>query len=263
MAKLITQAAFLIALFFATWFGLQEINWMRLFRIEQLTDTTEEKLGDLLYDMIKNTETVVTDPTAVQALDSILQYIVTANEFDTAAVKLHLIEKDEINAFALPAGHLVIYTGLIGNCDKQEELTGVICHELAHMQKNHVMKKLVKEVGLSVLISMTGNGGGEILRQALKILSSTAYDRALEREADLAAVDYMLKAGIDPEPFADFMYKLAADKGAVEKHLSWVSTHPESKERAENIIAYAKGKIKKRNPVLSAQTWNTLKSAAE
>lgn len=263
MAKLITQAAFLIALFFATWFGLQEINWMKLFRIEKLTDTTEEKLGDLMYDMIKKTETVVTDPNSVQSLDSILRFIVNANGFDSSDIKLHIIEKDEMNAFALPAGHLVIYTGLIRNCDKQEELTGVICHEIAHMQNNHVMKKLVKEIGLSVLISMTGNGGGEIMRQALKILSSTAYDRTLEREADMAAVDYMLKAGVDPEPFADFMYKLSTENGDIEEHLSWVSTHPESRERAESIIGYCKGKIKKRKQILSEHAWNTLKSPSE
>jgi predicted Zn-dependent protease len=263
MAKIITQAALLVGLFFATWYGLQEINWMKLFRIEQLTQTTEEKIGDLLYDMIDRTETVVTEPDAINALDSIIQKIISANNLDTTEIKLHLIKKDEVNAFALPAGHMVIYTGLITGCDKQEELIGVICHELAHMKKNHVMKKLVKEIGLSVLVSMTGNGGGEIMRQALKILSSTAYDRTLEREADRTAVDYMLKAGVDPEPFADFMYKLSTENGDIEEHLSWVSTHPESKERAESILGYCKGKIKKRIPILSEESWKNLQLLSE
>jgi predicted Zn-dependent protease len=77
-----------------------------------------------------------------------------------------VLNNDEINAFALPNGHLIVYSGLILNSDNQEELIGFICHEIAHIALNHIMKRLVKEIGTSVLISMTtGNGGSEIIKE--------------------------------------------------------------------------------------------------
>ena len=73
--------------------------------------------------------------------------------------------------------------------DNENQLGFVICHEIAHIQLSHVMKKLVKEIGLSVLISMTtGKSGSGTIQEGLKLLSSSAYDRNLEKEADLKAV---------------------------------------------------------------------------
>jgi predicted Zn-dependent protease len=173
---------------------------------------------------------------------------------------LHIIEKDEINAFALPDGHLVVYSGLILNVDSPEELSGVLSHEIAHIELNHVMKKLVKEVGLSVLISMTtGNGGSKTIHETAKMLSGSAYDRQLEREADNKAVDYLSGANIDPEALADFLYKLSDDGDEVSNYLSWISTHPDSKERAKEIIEISKNRDRNNRPVLSSKTWNELK----
>ena len=78
---------------------------------------------------------------------------------------------------------------------------------MAHCELNHVMKKLIKEIGLGVLISITTNGNGDMLREALKVLSSTAFDRDLEREADIKAVEYLNNTGVSAEPFANFLYR--------------------------------------------------------
>jgi predicted Zn-dependent protease len=88
----------------------------------------------------------------------------------------------------------------------------------------------------------TGNGNAEVIKATLKQLSSTAYDRSLETEADLTAADYLIKAGIDPEPFANFLYRLADETKNLPSQIYWISTHPESKERAEKIIEQIKGK---------------------
>jgi len=187
--------------------------------------------------------------------------ILESNSIYRSKLKLPILVKDEINAFTLPNNHLVLYSGLMKYAENEEELMGVIGHELAHMEKNHVMKKLIKEFGLSVLISMTsGKGGGEAIKQIAKILSSTAYDRDLEREADMTSVDYLINANVDPEPFANFLYKLGEAENSIPEQVYWVSTHPESKERAEKIIEYIKGKSITNKPVLSKPQWELLKS---
>jgi predicted Zn-dependent protease len=149
---------------------------------------------------------------------------------------------------------------LIKNADNEEELAGVICHEIGHIELNHVMKKLLKEVGISVLASMTsGNGGTEIIKETSKILSSSAFDRKLEKDADLKAVDYLINAKLNPESFANFLYKLSDKEDETTKYLTWVSTHPDSKERAKYIIEYCKNKLADFEPILSKEKWEKMK----
>lgn len=243
MKKILVELIISVLILFGVWVLLSQVDWMTLLKIEQTTKNTEEKIGDLFWKMLKSSETEISSDSIVTPVDSMLTRICTANSIDRKKVKLHLLRKDEINAFALPNNHLVVYSGLIAACENEAELYGVIGHELAHMEKNHVMNKLIKEVGLSVLISMTtGNGNADVIREALKHLSSTAYDRSMETEADLTAADYLMKAGIDPEPFANFLYRLSDETQHLPSQIYWISTHPESKERAEKIIEQIKGK---------------------
>jgi predicted Zn-dependent protease len=123
-----------------------------------------------------------------------------------------------------------------------------------------VIQKLVKEVGLAVLVSMT-TGGNEtvIVKEILKTLSSSAFDRSLEKEADIKAVEYLINAKIDPEPFANFLYKIANNDSDFNQYFSWINTHPDSKERAEYIVKHNTDKVLETEPVLSQQTWDLLK----
>jgi predicted Zn-dependent protease len=260
MKKSIIQGLITIALFFATWFVLIQIDWVTIFKVQKITDKTEDKLGELFWEIFQKTEREKKNPFAVSSVDSIVTKICFANKIDRESIKIHILDKDDINAFALPNGHLIVYSGLILNSDNQEELSGVICHEIAHIQLNHVMKKLVKEVGLSVLISMTtGKGGSETGKEAAKMLSSSAFDRSLEKEADIKAVDYLIKAKIDPKPFANFLYKFSDKENEATKYLTWISTHPESKERAEYIIEYSRDKKVKYEAILTNDTWDKIK----
>jgi predicted Zn-dependent protease len=260
MKKIIIQGAITILLFFGTWFALTQIDWVKVFKIQKVTDNTEQKLGELFWEIFKKTEKENKNIHVVNSIESIVTQICKSNKIDRETIKIHVLNKDEINAFALPNGHLIVYSGLILNSDNQEELIGVICHEIAHIELNHVIKKLVKEIGLSVLISTTTvSGGSEIIKETAKMLSSSAFDRSLEKEADIKAVDYLVSAKVNPEPFANFLYKLSNKEHDATEYLKWISTHPDSKERAEYIIEYSKNKLTDYKPILSTETWEKLK----
>lgn len=260
MKKPIIQGIITILLFFGTWYALTQIDWMKIFKVQQVTDKTEQKLGELFWEIFKKSEKEIINTHVVYSVDSIVTHICESNKIDRNKIKIHILNKDEINAFALPNGNLIIYSGLILNSDNQEELTGVICHEIAHIELNHVMKKLVKEIGLSVLISMTtGNSGAEVIKEAAKLLSSSAFDRSLEKEADIRAVDYLTIAKINSEPFANFLYKLSDKEHEATKYLTWISTHPDSKERAKYIVEYSKGKLTDYKAILTSETWVKMK----
>lgn len=262
MKNFITQGLITVLLFFGTWFILTQIDWMKIFEVQDVTDKTEEELGDLFWEFFEKSEKEIKNTHVIAPVDSIVTHICNANRIERGKLKIHILQCDEVNAFALPNGHLILHSGLLLKSDNPEELAGVICHEIAHIELHHVMKKLVKEIGLSVLISMSaGNSAAEVIKETAKILSSSAFDRSLENEADIKAVDYLLNANISPEPFANFLYKLSDVEQEATKYLTWVSTHPDSKIRAEYIIEYSKGRETAYKPIIANQTFDLLKAA--
>lgn len=249
-------------LFYGIWYALTNINWSKIFHLQQLSDKTEEKLGDLIWDTYSRAETENKNMLIHQGIDSLVGQLCKANKIDRKKIKLHVLNNNEINAFALPNGHLVVYTGLLGFCDNQEQLLGVVGHELAHIQLKHIMKKLVREVGLSVLISLTtGQGESEKLKEVMKRISSTAFDRSLEKEADIKAVHYLIQAGVNPVPFSDFLLKLSQNENVTDQYMTWISTHPASQERADYILQHGKNKLNEYRSILSLQTWEQMKAS--
>jgi len=251
--KTISKGLFIIVFFFGLWFLLAQIDFVSLFKINSLKTKTESSIGDLIWKQIETTEDVIYDISITNTLDSLLLPLCQENNINRDNLKIHIIQKEEINAFAMPDNHLVVYTGLILNCKNEQALLGILGHEIAHIEEKHVMKKLSKEIGFSVLMSLSGANSGAI-KEILQTLSSTAYDRGLEQEADIKSVQYMLNAGINPKPFADFMYELSLNNG-MHEYVYWLSTHPESEARAKYILNYLKGKKIKNKQILGQQNW--------
>ena len=248
--------------FVALFFWLRSIDWVGMFDLEKHTRDTEEKLGDLFWEHLGDEGKQITDTLAVASMDSMVSRICEANAIPREHIKVHVFRADVVNAFAMPGGHLVVNSALIEDCKSPEQLCGVLAHEIAHIELRHVMKKLVREVGMSVLVNITtGGGDGGQIGEVVGALSSKAFDRDMEREADMKAVDYLTNASIDPHPFADFLY--LTGNGESEEAFEWLSTHPSSKERMEYVIA----EIGKRQfvvkPVISVSTWEQLKMKME
>jgi len=256
------QGLALTGSFLLLWQALDRVEWVEKLGVKAFSAATEKKIGDFLIDTLVPPGDEVNDEEIKHPTDSLARKICRENHIDSASLKIHIVKKDDINAFALPDRHLVIYTGLIKFCDSPEELCGVMAHEMAHIELEHVVQKLAKEVGLSVLISAAGGGGTEIMKEAAKTLSSSAFDRKLEKAADFKAVDYLLKARINPEPFSDFLYKMA-DKNPAMANYTWLSTHPDSNERAEYILERVKASKKPDSYIVlfSAAQWEKIKGA--
>ncbi len=257
MNKIILKLFISVVIFFSCWFVLSRLNWVKIFQIEIITEKTEEKLGELIWESFRYQETPNKNLHLKIALDSILHQLCNSNDIDMQSIKLHILQNEDVNAFALPGRQIVIYTGLIKAAESPDELSGVIAHELAHIELDHIMKKLRKEIGVSALINMTvGNAGSQILTDATQTLTSTAYDRHMEKEADLQAVNYLVYSDINPEAYADFMYNISKmETYSVE----WLSTHPDTKKRVDYINEYSTGFETSGKPSLSSNTWQRIK----
>lgn len=259
MKKILLQGITIIVLFLGTWLILKQVDWMTVLKIERTKAGIEEKLGKIFLDIFKSTDNENTDESVKASVDSILAAICNGNDIDEKRIKIHILQNEQVNAFALPDGNLVIFTGLIRASEKQEELCGVICHEIAHIELDHVMKRLIKEVGFNVLLSMSSNGSSDLARKTAKLLSSSAFDRDMEAAADLKAIDYLVNAGVDPDLFSTFLLRISKDDDEITKRLSWISTHPDSEARAAGMVKYASGKDRGKRQILSESTWNELK----
>jgi predicted Zn-dependent protease len=219
-------------------------NWKKTFGIEKVTTDLDQKLGDVFWESYSADMVEVKDDKVILPIIKMVDQLCSENGIKSSSIKVHVVNNKEINAFAMPGRHLVVHTGLIQFADHQEEIAGVVAHEIAHIESGHVVKKLGKEIGLSILMNLTlGDIGGEVVRNALSTITSTAYDRSLEKEADLKAVDYMIAAKMNPTYLASFLEKLDKQSQTPEV-LQWVSTHPDSKER----VSYINQKVKSISP---------------
>lgn len=258
MKKVLLQFLTLLSIFLLLFWGLNRFDWMGLLQVKKLSDKTEQKLGEICWDIFKDEHPEIHDSTTLICIDSLMNAICIPNRIDLKKLKIHLVESEEVNAFALPGNHIVIYSNLIKESKSPEAFCGVIGHELAHLEQSHVTKKLIKEIGLATLISISGGENVGAVKEMLQTLTSTAYDRSLEKEADMKSVDYLTAAKIDPIPFADFMARMD-NKKSIDDWENWFSTHPGSKERADYIKKYVKkkGSIANRKPI-SDESWENL-----
>lgn len=146
-----------------------------------------------------------------------------------------LIDNEMVNAFALPGGYIIITTGLIKFCETPEELLSVICHEIGHIEKRHVITRLIKDIGLSLLTSSDPYVSGEIAKELL----SQGYNREQEDEADLFACDLLLQCQLEPRSMASFFRRLKEkNEGGIYDDFEILSSHPNMNKRIKNVLAF-------------------------
>jgi len=263
MKRFFLHLSLSLLLFGGLWFGLSQINWIGILGLDVLTQNTEQELEGLLWDAIQDSEEICSDTEANEALQSMWTRICETNQLDSSSVKVHLVNNDEINAYAFPGGHILIHSGLVQTLESPEELAGVLGHEVAHVQLNHISKKLAKEVGVSILLSAAGGGSaaGEAIKEILSQLSSSAYDRSLEKEADLKSVEYLKNAGINPSAMIGVMEKLESE---VQSDLpSWLGSHPDLSERKEYLKKATENIELTEKPLLDSEAWKALQTACD
>ena len=192
------------------------------------------------YSMeIEKSAHMVTDPVINEYVNRIGQNIVK-NSDCKVPFTIKVIDSDEINAMALPGGFFYVNSGLILAADEEAELAGVMAHETAHVCAHHAAREMTRmnymQIGSVPLIiftqgSWTGYGIYEASQLAIPV-TFLQFSRNFEAEADWLGLQYMYKAGYDPQAFIQFFEKL----DALEKHkpgtLAKVfADHPQTPDR--------------------------------
>ena len=154
------------------------------------------------------------------------------NEF---AWEVTLIDKPEIqNAFATPGGYIYIYTGLIKFLDSEDQLLGVLGHEMAHADQRHSTRQLTKSYGVALLLDVI-LGDRQAMEEIMGAIVGLRFSRGHEAEADEYSVAYLCDTEYNAAGSAGFFKKIKDAPAPPE----FISTHPSSANRIEDIESYA------------------------
>jgi beta-barrel assembly-enhancing protease len=201
----------------------------------------EIALGKQLSAEIERQAKFISDPVVNEYVNRVGQNLVR-NSDAQVPFTIKVIDSDVVNAFALPGGFFYVNSGLILHADEESELAGVMAHEIAHVCARHGTKQATKSeitqlAMIPAMIFIPYTLAGYALYQGMQFIIPMAFlqfTRVDEREADYLGLEYMYKAGYDPNAFVAFFEKVAADEkkqpGTIPKIFS---THPPTPDRIE------------------------------
>lgn len=206
-----------------------------------LMDTkTEVALGSDMDKKIQEKLKILHDPVMQNRLDSLGSRIANASDRQDLIYHFQIVKDKELNAFAIPGGFVYVNSGLM-NIATDDELAGVLAHEVGHIAARHSVKKLQATLGFQILMGIAlGISGEQAMAKAMDIvfdLVSLGYSRKDELLADKLAVRYTRRAGFNSYGMVTFLEKLedeAKNKGP-NFNLVFLSSHPALEERIESI----------------------------
>ena len=179
---------------------------------------TEIRMGKQYAMMIEASARMIQDPVIVEYVNRIGQNLVR-NSDAKVPFTIKVLDSDDINAMALPGGFFYVNSGLILAADDEAELAGVMAHEIAHVAARHATREMTRARYASMasipLIFVGSWGVYEAASIALNLalpLTFMKFSRDFEGEADYLGVQYMYKAGYDPQAFISFFEKIKAQE---------------------------------------------------
>lgn len=200
----------------------------------------EEEIAETIQSFILSEFEISSDTSFNTLLDTVRRRLLKGLDTPQYDYSFTLLEGEEINAFCAFSGEIYVFKGLIEECEKPEELAAVLAHEIGHGQKRHVVKNLIRELGITTLTVIISGGDPVIIEQVAKAVISSSFSRKMEYEADDFAFDLLQNANINPQHLTAFFISLQSKKD----HFipEWLSTHPALDKRIERLAAKEKNK---------------------
>lgn len=203
----------------------------------------EVSIGSKVAGQIIEKEEMLNDVDATVRIENIVRRLAEVSDRKDVVYSVRVIDDSEeddpiINAMALPGGYIFVYKGLIDFAKSDDELAGVLAHEIGHVTARHGIERLQKSYlamalqGAAIATESPGVGGGTSFALSAMMLN---YSRQDEFEADRLAVRYMQRAGYDPTKMLDFLERLKEEHDKEIRSYSYWKTHPHIPQRIANI----------------------------
>jgi predicted Zn-dependent protease len=213
------------------------------------TTDEERKIGKEAAEQIEKdkTQKLITDPAILGRVERIGNVVAKFTDEPDLTYTFHVVDSPEINAFSLPGGYVYVNKGLIDFCQSDDELAGVLGHEMAHAAHHHMRQLMAKEkkldwMTLAVLLAGATTGAdvssAAMLTQVVTLARVNGFGMKFETEADHYAVEYLSKSPYNPVGVLTLMERLAREDawtGSRSVDLGIYQDHPLSVERAKAL----------------------------
>ena len=207
--------------------------------LASMTVQEEKELGDRLALEIQQNVDMVNDPLIKAYVDEVGRRLVEEAHDRRFDYHFYVVKEQEPNAFAIPGGHIFVTSGLIRFVDTEDELAGVIGHEIAHSVLRHIDKAMDRAKRLSLLtlaaiiagafLSKDAEGAATLTTGAMAMAQSLMlkYTRENEAEADQKGIKYLTDAGYGSQAMVTFLKKIYRWQRAIAPDIpTYLSTHP-------------------------------------
>lgn len=202
-------------------------------------------MGQEAAQKIKKEEPLSEDPALVQRVQGVGRRIAEHTDFEYDW-EFNVVDKEVLNAFALPGGKVFVYRGLLEIMDTDAQLATVIAHEIAHVAARHGAERMSIQLGTAlvgqaagIVLDLSDPTAARVFQQAYGIGAQLGvilpYSRTHEYEADYIGLILMAKAGYDPQAAVAFWERMMQENKDEKEPPVWLSTHPLSRERLQEI----------------------------
>lgn len=206
--------------------------------VKALPTSVDRQIGSTAFESMDLGGPEIKDEIVLGAMQSIVDRLTPHAAIDGMEFDVHVVDSPTINAFALPGGKIVVFTGLIKNAENIEQVAAVLGHEMSHATLRHGIERMGQSMGIYAAVSLlVGDAGGLIAMAAdlFQVASINSYSREQENAADEEGVRMLHSAGIDPMSMATFFELLEKQHGDLPDAIAWISTHPDHASRIENV----------------------------
>ncbi|MCA9034674.1 MAG: M48 family metallopeptidase [Planctomycetaceae bacterium] len=206
--------------------------------VQALPVSVDRQIGERSYDAMNLGRKEIHDATVVDAIQQMVDRLSPHAALQGLEFEVHVIDSEEVNAFALPGGIIVVYTGLIEVAERPEQVAGVIAHEISHATLRHGLQRVSQSLGLTAAAGLLlGDVQGlfVLATELFQLATINSYSRGQETAADTEGVRMLHAAGIDPLSLAEFFEIMKKEGPELPDGLGWISTHPEHEARIMNV----------------------------
>lgn len=208
-----------------------------------LTVSEEKELGDKYMKYLEQNMDFIEDPVIVEPVRKIGRNLLEAVPAQPFEFKFFVANEDVYNAFAGPGGFVVINSGLIAALDSEDQLAGIMAHEIAHVTCRHISEKIDKNKKISAATAVgmiaslvAGFPAGAVLSSASGSSAMLAYSRADEAQADEIGIQYLLNAGYSGQGLVEAMKVMRSKTWFGKDQVpGYLTTHPAVEDRFVNL----------------------------
>lgn len=245
---------FLALLFVCYWYV---VPWFAEKVAANIPYSYEKSLGDMMY------ENTITHYQQNDSLSAKLNDFVSVIDFETEyPVQVRVVHENEMNAFAMPGGHIIVFDQLLKKIKTKDELAALLAHEVAHVHYRHSLKSIFRSLSGYLIISLIFNdinGISAVLADNSNMLVNLGYSRSLESQADEKAAEVLRKNGLKMEGLVD-LFTLLSEGNKDAEYLKLLSTHPLTGDRIQFAKQMASSQKTVPENVVVQQKWEVIQS---